>query len=112
MTDQTPCIINRILRLKCEITVEELAEAVGQYGHSFTPAVFKDGAKHKTKDSFLQQSVFAIDIDDNLSSEDFLCRCKNMTCIQRFYIIRFHQRKLLKNLELFLCWKNLLRIVT
>ena len=45
MTDQTPCIINRILRLKCEITVEELAEAVGQYGHSFTPAVFKDGAK-------------------------------------------------------------------
>ena len=76
MTDQTPCIINRILRLKCEITVEELAEAVGQYGHSFTPAVFKDGAKHKTKDSFLQQSVFAIDIDDNLSSEDFLCRCK------------------------------------
>lgn len=33
-------------------------------------------------------------------------------CIQRFYIIRFHQRKLLKNLELFLCWKNLLRIVT
>lgn len=93
MTDQTPCIINRILRLKCEITVEELAEAVGQYGHSFTPAVFKDGAKHKTKDSFLQQSVFAIDIDDNLSSEDFLCRCKEYDLHPAFLYHTFSSTK-------------------
>lgn len=90
---RTPCIINRILRLKCEITVEELAEAVGQYGHSFTPAVFKDGAKHKTKDSFLQQSVFAIDIDDNLSSEDFLCRCKEYDLHPAFLYHTFSSTK-------------------
>ena len=66
-------ISKRIPEKMYEVTVEELADIVGNKGHTFLPA-YLDGVRD-TK-HFVSQKVFALDFDGTISISEFMERTK------------------------------------
>lgn len=66
---------DRIAPQVAEISIEDLAEQLTQpYGRSFCPSVFS--GQRRKGDNWIQQQVFAIDIDYGISLADVIDRCE------------------------------------
>ena len=58
-------INRRIAKCSRELEVQEIADLVGNKGHTFCPAVFSEGKRKK--DHFLQMQLFGLDFDTGVS---------------------------------------------
>lgn len=65
---------NRIAASSCSVDVGELACKVGQEGHTFCPAIFKEG-KRKA-DNFTEMQIFALDFDSGVRFEEIESRAE------------------------------------
>jgi hypothetical protein len=79
---QIAAINNRIGTNIVECSLEEFADAVGNKGHTFTGAIFKQGMlegndKSNRKAKYFHcQQVFALDFDNNITVDEVFDRCK------------------------------------
>lgn len=71
--EQTIYISRRITENELEVTIEELADIVGNKGHTFLPA-YLDSVRNST--NFVYQKIFALDFDGTISVEEFLDRAE------------------------------------
>ena len=60
-------ITRRIAEREVSLTIEELAEAVGENGQTFCPAVFNGGRK---QENFREMQLFCLDFDNGVSYLD------------------------------------------
>ncbi len=60
-------INQRIANNSRELDVKEIADMVGNKGHTFCPAVFSKGKRRK--ENFLQMQLFGLDFDTGVSFE-------------------------------------------
>lgn len=60
-------INNRISMCPVTMRLEELADAIGNKGHTFCPATFLEGKR--TADNFLETQLFVLDFDGGISLE-------------------------------------------
>ncbi|MDD6082566.1 MAG: hypothetical protein PUB89_06965 [Oscillospiraceae bacterium] len=67
-------ISKRIAKNITQITVSDLADAVGNHGRSFTPVVFEGG--RRLNSNFHSQIVFGVDFDHGWTIEKFFERTK------------------------------------
>ena len=78
-TDKDAAAINKRIGKNVEVLnsssgVYSFLSKVGEYGHSFSPAIFSDGMKKI--DHFLQMQLFVLDFDGNISYESVFERAK------------------------------------
>lgn len=66
-------INNRITDNIEEIDIDTFAEEVGANGRPFTPAIFHSRRK---KEDFAEEQVYALDLDDGITLEEFLSRAE------------------------------------
>jgi len=73
-------ISNRLPENMVDLPIEEIANRlVLPYGNTWTPAYFKPNTKgelRRTNDCWAGQTLFAIDIDEGISLNEVLIRCK------------------------------------
>lgn len=63
-----PSIINRLMKNKVEIGIDEFAQLVGNYGYAFSPAVFDN--IQRCIEAFKQIQIFALDFDGGVSYQE------------------------------------------
>ena len=67
-------ISNRITRKRVKISLRDFSHYVGERGVTFTRALFKG---QRVTDSFEEQVLFAVDIDEGLSYQEFMKKSKD-----------------------------------
>lgn len=74
-------INQRILQKEYELSVGELADLVGNKGHTFLPAHLN---QKRNANSFQFQKIFALDFDDGISLPEFMERANNYEIMPAF----------------------------
>ena len=67
-------ITRRIAEREVSLTIEELAEAVGENGQTFCPAVFNGGRK---QENFREMQIFCLDFDNGALYDEMKQKCKD-----------------------------------
>ena len=72
--NMTAIISNRIARKRVKISLKDFSHYVGERGVTFARALFKE---KRTTDFFEEQILFAVDVDKELSYQEFMERSKS-----------------------------------